>query len=489
MKTSLPYSKLLVAVFFSTTLFNAKLDAQNKPALEFAAGAGNTTASGLSVANQVITFQNNTNNPSGNTFVTYTPTITATFSISNQQYTLPSTDISTTKGLNFGGDKNDNGKGAQGEERFPKMNLISTPSNSNFTSTTEVSTGAGIDVATNKAVELFTSARALYNANASTSGRFYFGDLTITFNQPVTNPMLQIVGLGGFYSDLGFTAELELQTLGVTLSKKSGSSELSVTGGKKILNSASHPSSATGAGAATGSVLATGAGFTSLKFKIYMRGDGEESNWGSSNNHMGDVFLIGVSLSTNIMNIILPVELSSFSAMLIDKKSTLNWTTASELNLSHFVIEKSFDGKNFTDAGMVFAYGNSTEKRSYSFLDNPGTTAGVVYYRLRSVDIDGKFEYSDTCVIKISKQAEQTISIVTYPNPVSNELRVTIPGNWQGKKVTYEVLDNHGRIIIKTEPSNSNQTETINVAGLDPGFYLARVSYNGENAVQKIIKR
>lgn len=187
----------------------------------------------------------------------------------------------------------------------------------------------------------------------------------------------------------------------------------------------------------------------------------------------------------------LPVELTSFNAFLDGNKVDLKWETASEKNVSHFVIEKSTDGKNYSDAGMVFAFGNTSEKMNYSFTDkniNTNTTS-VIYYRLRSVDIDQKNQYSSVRVIRIGKDNNQGIAILTYPNPVTNELRVTVPASWQGKKVSYEVLSNNGRLTIRTESGNSSQTETINVSNLNTGIYMVRVSCNGETAVQKIVKQ
>jgi hypothetical protein len=111
----------------------------------------------------------------------------------------------------------------------------------------------------------------------------------------------------------------------------------------------------------------------------------------------------------------------------------------------------------------------------------------VIYYRLRSVDIDGKSQLSPVRLIRLGK--EESIAVVTYPNPVSNELRITVPSAWQGKKVSYEVLANNGRITIRTESGSSSQTETLNVSSLSPGFYVVRVSCNGETATQKIVKQ
>ncbi len=187
----------------------------------------------------------------------------------------------------------------------------------------------------------------------------------------------------------------------------------------------------------------------------------------------------------------LPVQLVNFSAMLVDQKVNLKWTTATEKNVSHFVVERSLDGKNFTEAGMVFAYGNTTEKVNYSFPDNSVNLAqaGVVYYRLRTIDIDKKSQLSDVKLVRLGKKNEQAIGILTYPNPVTNELRVTIPSTWQGAKVSFEVLTNSGQVVIRNEAANSGQTENLNVSRLTTGYYLVRATCNGETAQQKIIKQ
>ena len=188
--------------------------------------------------------------------------------------------------------------------------------------------------------------------------------------------------------------------------------------------------------------------------------------------------------------ITLPVKLAAFSAMLnTNNRVDLKWTTSYEKNVSHFVIEKSLDGRNYSDAGMVFAFGNTTSDMNYMYADNLGnSTATVVYYRLRSVDIDGKSEYSDVRVIRISKAAENNITILTYPNPVANELRITIPANWQNKQVSYELFNANGQSARKSTSSNASQTETLNVTNLAPGFYVVRVTCEGSTVQQKVVK-
>lgn len=189
--------------------------------------------------------------------------------------------------------------------------------------------------------------------------------------------------------------------------------------------------------------------------------------------------------------ILLPVELTSFTAMLGDKKVDLKWTTASEKNVSHFSVEKSTDGANYTQAGIVFAYGNTSENVQYAFPDNNINTSkeGVIYYRLRSVDIDGRSDLSIVRSIRIGKTNERAINIVTYPNPATSELRITIPASWQNQKITYELFNKEAQVTAKKVVAAGSQTEAMNLSGIAPGFYIVKVTCNGEVGKQKIIKR
>ncbi len=204
-------------------------------------------------------------------------------------------------------------------------------------------------------------------------------------------------------------------------------------------------------------------------------------------------------LTSNVASVILnfstisllPVKLGSFAAIINQGNVDLNWVTTAELSLSHFSIEKSLDGNNFFNAGKVFASGTTAETKNYSFTDTEFSSAGaeVVYYRLRSVDMDGKSELSLVRTVRLSKKSEQAIKIVTYPNPVTNELRISIPEKWQGQKIVYEVINNNGQPAIKLITDNSSQIENLQVNTMAPGFYIVRVTCNGQVAYQKIIKR
>ena len=188
---------------------------------------------------------------------------------------------------------------------------------------------------------------------------------------------------------------------------------------------------------------------------------------------------------------ILPLKMETFSATLNDEKNAeLKWTTSSEVNVSHFVVEKSTDGIHFKDAAIVFAYGSNGAKTNYSFTDKlTNEQATVIYYRIRSVDLDEKTQLSNTRTIRIISKTGNNVTILTYPNPASHELRVTLPAGWQNKKVIFELYNSNGAIVRKAENSHSSQTETLDISALSPGFYMVRVTCNGESARQKIIKQ
>ena len=273
--------------------------AQTIPTLEFAAGAGNPTGNGPSIANQVITFQNNTNNPTGTTFAAFAPTTIVTFSLSNQKYTLPTTQLSTGLGVAFGTRINTAGAASVASGLFQTVDAIGTSTAASYTSASGVT--GGIDVATNMAVEVFTSAQPL-PATVPANARYQYADLTITFSQPTVNPVVHVTGLGGTYGSttapFGFTAELDLVSSGITLSKLNGSTELSVNA-TQILNSAANPGAATGSGGASGSVLVStpASGITSVTFRIYLRPGtaGGAIHPTDTSQHVGDSWLISVS--------------------------------------------------------------------------------------------------------------------------------------------------------------------------------------------------
>ncbi|WP_462248849.1 T9SS type A sorting domain-containing protein [Ferruginibacter sp.] len=187
----------------------------------------------------------------------------------------------------------------------------------------------------------------------------------------------------------------------------------------------------------------------------------------------------------------LPLNLESFNATLNSngKKADLKWITSSEINVNRYVVERSTDAVNFTDAAVIFANTTSTAN-TYSIADNIASIqSGVIYYRLRMIDNDGKYKNSATVIIRLRNLNESTISIQTFPNPTVNDLHVTIPATWQNKEVLYDVINSVGQVTKRVKATNSNQTQTINVNQLTPGVYVVNVYCGGVAVQQKFIKQ
>ncbi len=281
-------------------LFGANSFSQTQ--LELAGASYTGVPLGLTTANQTATLLENT---SGSTFSTFNPSITVTASLSNQQYNNISTSrVSTGKGMSFGGRVNSIMPVATQVPVYNSLNSVDNPSNTHFTSSPNGPTSTGIDVADNYGFYFYNSVDELFTNNDAVSGRYYFGNITLTFSQSISNPVIHINGLGsnvlfGLTNAQGFSTELELQTSGVTLSKLSGSNEFNVVS-NKILNNAATPTHNCGAGAACGSVKASGTNITTLTFKIYVRGDGNGMAWSHTTINAGDEFLMSVSMNSTV---------------------------------------------------------------------------------------------------------------------------------------------------------------------------------------------
>lgn len=251
------------------------------PALEFALGDGNPTSNGP-VQSTTIRFRNNTDNPTGNTFITYEPALTATFQLTNQQYSLST--ISTGYPLNFGFQ---NGSSAGGALIFDRISKYGSSDVSWLTSYGS-SGGSGINTNSNYGVVMNITTSALRVANAATSGTaHYLADLEITFSRPVNNPILHIAGMGSKSIDnaLGFSLEYDFVSaytetnspITTTLTRLSGSNAFSVTG-NNIRNSATIMDATGTDKSGSGSVRINSKGVKKLIFKVSVRGDGSNVN-------------------------------------------------------------------------------------------------------------------------------------------------------------------------------------------------------------------
>ncbi|MGB1218084.1 MAG: hypothetical protein ACPG5P_09415, partial [Saprospiraceae bacterium] len=121
---------------------------------------------------------------------------------------------------------------------------------------------------------------------------------------------------------------------------------------------------------------------------------------------------------------VLPVEMSYFNATKINENTLLKWGTASEINNDFFEVQvakgdKNFRNKLFEALGKINGNGNSVELIDYQFADNDKFKSGTYYYRLKQVDFDGTYEYSQ--VIPVFFGGEPTKDIIIFPNVITEE--------------------------------------------------------------------
>lgn len=185
----------------------------------------------------------------------------------------------------------------------------------------------------------------------------------------------------------------------------------------------------------------------------------------------------------------LPVKLLGFSASYKAGQTILNWQTENEVNFDHYEIERSTNGKDFLLVGTKAAAG-SFNKTNYQHADDiSSSTENTFYYRLRMVDIDGKFSYSNTILIR-KDQAGAVKSLLLSPNPVTSSGALTLRMNTDSRKsVEIRVLDVTGKLILKQQNQLSEGLNSISISNnsrLQPGIYTVQVIADDEVLSSKL---
>ena len=194
-------------------------------------------------------------------------------------------------------------------------------------------------------------------------------------------------------------------------------------------------------------------------------------------------YALGVTI-TELISTVLPVELAYFTAACKEEQIGINWMTASEENSDHFVVERSYDAVHFSSIAVLPAAGNSSQPKNYSFLDDNFIQQKQVYYRLKQVDKDGSFEYSNIVTEKCG-QAVPLVSI--YPNPTKGTLVIDFSGNTQ-QYDQLQLFDMTGRLMKKVPVKFAGKME-MDISDLAKGVYiLSAENAGGWSYRQKIIK-
>ncbi|WP_192823136.1 T9SS type A sorting domain-containing protein [Rufibacter sp. LB8] len=186
----------------------------------------------------------------------------------------------------------------------------------------------------------------------------------------------------------------------------------------------------------------------------------------------------------NAVSTPLPVTMISFTGKLQTNGVLLNWKTASEKDNDFFEVERSTDGKNFQMIGKVKGNGTTTIEMDYSFLD-AASVNGTVYYRLRQVDFDGKFEYTKIISVK-SKAVAIQVEAKVYPNPATDVLNLTITGTTG--KATVQIYGADGK-LASTQEVEISTGQVLDISTLPVGMYILKVKGEQFEKTLRFIKQ
>jgi len=182
-----------------------------------------------------------------------------------------------------------------------------------------------------------------------------------------------------------------------------------------------------------------------------------------------------------------PVELISFSATTDNRNVNLNWATATETNNSGFEIERRYDKTDWLEIGFVPGHGTTTEKQNYSYIDQ-NVNAGIYSYRLKQVDFDGTFEYSNEILVNVTAPLEFTLD-QNYPNPFnpSTTINYSIPNSSFVQLIVYNSIGQEIATLVNELIEGGNHSVDFDASNLPSGIYLYKLQAGSFVETKKMI--
>jgi len=191
----------------------------------------------------------------------------------------------------------------------------------------------------------------------------------------------------------------------------------------------------------------------------------------------------------------LPVELTTFTIASLNNNVILNWQTATEINNYGFEVERQIQDKNWNKVGFAEGHGNSNSPKYYSFNDK-NVSANNYNYRLKQIDIDGTFKYSQIIEIKVGTTPTEFSLAQNYPNPfnptttISYSIPATNTNVGLATYVTlevYDVIGNKVATLVSEEQSTGNYKVNFNATELSNGVYFYRIEAGTFMEIKKMI--
>ena len=186
---------------------------------------------------------------------------------------------------------------------------------------------------------------------------------------------------------------------------------------------------------------------------------------------------------TLVFNGTLPVTLVNFSGYEQNEQNVISWKSTNEINLKEYQLEYSNNALDFASIKTIAANLSSNSDNNYSTIHNP-LLKGISYYRLKIIDNDGRFSYSN--ILKLNAQKSSIVKLETYPNPAKDVLQVNLNALENAKDATFIIINALGleKVRLKVNIFKGSNNFSINVKELPAGIYFLK--YN--DVVNKIVK-
>jgi len=183
----------------------------------------------------------------------------------------------------------------------------------------------------------------------------------------------------------------------------------------------------------------------------------------------------------------LPIELIAFEGTCADGEYQLTWTTATEEDVSHFIVERSIDGQNYGQIAEVAATGNSTVLQNYGYKDAAGVSR-LYYYRLRIVEFSGTETLSRIETVSCLTGGFGVLDV--YPNPTQDEVAVTFEVSSRDR-LNLRLVDVLGRTVDTQEftPDIGLNRALIDMSLLPSAMYYIVLEDGTQQSIEKVVKK
>jgi Secretion system C-terminal sorting domain len=189
-----------------------------------------------------------------------------------------------------------------------------------------------------------------------------------------------------------------------------------------------------------------------------------------------------VLINTNNLSS-LPVTFTNFSATLLTNQVLIKWSTADEKNVSHYIVERSADGKNFDSVAIMYPTRTVAGINNYQLTDYR-PLAGKNFYRIREVNLQNQSKYSE---VRIVYYQAGSFMYSINPNPSGNRLKITT-SSLQINRIEFRITDAGGRVLLRGNRLLQNGSLDINLTGITTGIYYVTLTKDDEMVTKSFIK-